>query len=306
MTDGRVELAGHRSDDLMVVLEDLGLGPEDEPERPRKVRDVQRLVILVQDKDHPVHGARMLCQIADRVEDARAIASQQLVRLELAMVDRRRWNTGEFRACFLEHPLMRHLAARLVWGLYEDGQLASCFRVAEDFSLADASDRAFELPADAAVGIPHVLEMDAATQATFGQLFGDYEILQPFRQLGRETYAFGPQELEQVEITRFARTATSGGVLGLVNRGWRKGEAESGCVSWLHRLLPDGLEAMLQLDPGLRVGEFDAAETQHLPSLVLRQAGAGWYGEAVPFGRLTTMAVSELLRDIDLLAPAQD
>ena len=33
----RMELLGDRPDDLVVVLEDLGLRPEDEPERPRKV-----------------------------------------------------------------------------------------------------------------------------------------------------------------------------------------------------------------------------------------------------------------------------
>ena len=41
---GRVEFLRDRADDLVVVLEDLCLQPEDEPERARQVRDVQWLV----------------------------------------------------------------------------------------------------------------------------------------------------------------------------------------------------------------------------------------------------------------------
>jgi hypothetical protein len=143
-------------------------------------------------------------------------------------------------------------------------------------------------------------------QAAFGQLFADYEILQPFRQLGRETYAPTPAEREGHEITRFARSVPSGAVLGLLNRGWRKDHAESGCVSWMVRPLPDGLEALLELDPGLRVGMFDNAQPQALPKLVLRRADSGWIDGWTPFSQLEAMVASELLRDLDLLAPTPE
>src|SRR5439155_10989336 len=54
--DGRRVVLGPRGpDDLVVVLDDLGLLAEHEPERPRQVADVQRLVVLVQDEDDPIH-----------------------------------------------------------------------------------------------------------------------------------------------------------------------------------------------------------------------------------------------------------
>ena len=82
--------------------------------------------------------------------------------------------------------------------------------------------------------------------------------------------------------------------------------AESGCVSFLLRPLPDGLEARLQLDPGLRVGDFDRLEAQHLHGLALHARGADWNAPTVPFGRLGSIAASELLRDLDLLASAAE
>src|SRR5439155_23971168 len=44
-----------RPDHLVVVLDDLGLVPEDKPKCPRKIADIQRLVILIEDQDHPIH-----------------------------------------------------------------------------------------------------------------------------------------------------------------------------------------------------------------------------------------------------------
>ena len=51
---GAVDLPD-RADLGVVVLDDLGLGPEHEAERPRDVADVQGLVVLVQDEHDPVH-----------------------------------------------------------------------------------------------------------------------------------------------------------------------------------------------------------------------------------------------------------
>ncbi|MBK7053132.1 MAG: DUF4132 domain-containing protein [Rhodoferax sp.] len=52
-------------------------------------------------------------------KDAKAIASLQLLRLESAMVLRRRWSAADFHTVLLGHPVMRHLAACLVWGVYD-------------------------------------------------------------------------------------------------------------------------------------------------------------------------------------------
>ncbi|MEY4561187.1 MAG: hypothetical protein RLZZ618_464 [Pseudomonadota bacterium] len=238
-------------------------------------------------------------------KDAKALGSLQLVRLELGMVSQRRWSATDFRLFFLDHPLMRHLAARVVWGVYADQAFTQGFRVAEDWSLADEHDTHFDLPGDAVVGIAHVLEMPPSAQAAFGQVFADYEILQPFKQLGRETHALTDDERTGKEITRFKDKVVSiGSVMGLVNRGWERGRAEDGgWVHEFHRAAGGGLQIDLQLDPGTVIGDLSYEPKQRLPSITLRQPGT-WDADGLrAFSHLSAIAASEMLRDIDLLAP---
>ncbi len=137
-------------------------------------------------------------------KDARTLAGQQLLRLELAMAQRRRWSADEFRQCFVEHPLMRHLARRLLWAEFVDGRIERCLRVAEDLSYADANDNLLSLPDTAEVGLAHALELPPADAAAFGQIFADYEILQPFAQIGREVYRLDDSERAFASIARFS------------------------------------------------------------------------------------------------------
>ena len=73
--DGRrAELGPRRPDDLVVVLDHLGLLAEHEPERPRQVPDVQRLVVLVQHEHDAVHRRARMVQVrrfAARAADRR-------------------------------------------------------------------------------------------------------------------------------------------------------------------------------------------------------------------------------------------
>jgi predicted DNA-binding WGR domain protein len=242
-------------------------------------------------------------------KDAKAIASLQVVRLELSMVARRRWSPTDFRLFFIEQPLMRHLAGRLVWGVYgADDGLTAAFRVAEDRTFADGDDTLYELPADARVGLAHVMDMPAATQAAFGQVFADYEILQPFRQLGRETYVLTDTERQSTELKRFAdKTVATGSVLGLVNRGWERGAAQdAGWVGWFSKDVGDGLQVDVNLDPGTIVGDMSYEPKQTFPSIVLRQANTWDQNGHVAFERLHPILASEVLRDIDLLSPLKE
>jgi predicted DNA-binding WGR domain protein len=236
-------------------------------------------------------------------KDVRALAALQIRRLESAMVERRRWSVEEFRLFFVEHPLLRHLVRRLLWGAYRDGATVVAFRVAEDASFADMHDAAFALPDDAHVGIVHPLELDAATLAAFGQVYADYEIAQPFAQLGRETYALADDERAQTALQRFeGRRIATGSVLGLEHRGWRRGAPQdAGWIGWMTRELPDDVEAELGLDPGMSAGDISLEPVQRLTTLVLRRRGT-WNDEGnVAFARLDDIVVSELLRDIDLI-----
>lgn len=263
-------------------------------------------------KDLPKPGkddnAELSAQATDAYKalkkDARTLASQQIRRFERAMADRRRWSVSEFRLFLVEHPLLRHLTQRVLWSTYQEGKPVACFRVAEDLSFADKEDSAWSLPDDARVGIAHPLEIDASTAAAFGQVFADYEILQPFRQLGRETYALTADEQSKAELDRFkGKKVPTGSVYGLENKGWRRGEPQdAGWIGWFTRPLSNGLHIELGLDPGTVVGDISYEPVQKLESVVLRRDGT-WHNEGlVPFSELDPILASEVLRDLDLLA----
>lgn len=238
-------------------------------------------------------------------KDAKAIASMQITRMEQIMCKRRRWGEADFRLFFVQHPLLRHLARRLVWGVYRDGALMDAFRVAEDLSLADRADDTYTLPEGVEVGIAHTLEMPADLSRDFGQVFADYEILQPFRQLGRETYALNDEERKTNKIERFkGKKVATGSVMGLINKGWERGDAQdSGWVGWFNKRLGDGWEAELQLDPGMAVGYLDMEPEQTIPMILVRRRGTWDDSGLAKLASLDAILVSEILRDADLLAP---
>ncbi|RSN71538.1 DUF4132 domain-containing protein, partial [Actinomadura sp. WAC 06369] len=108
-------------------------------------------------KDDPELAPAAYKRFAELKKGARAVASEQIKRLEQAMIGGRSWTPDEFRTIFAEHPLLRHVVRRLVWAAD-----ATAFRVAEDGTCADVHDNAFVLPEDARVTIPHPLRFDLA------------------------------------------------------------------------------------------------------------------------------------------------
>jgi hypothetical protein len=239
-------------------------------------------------------------------KDAKTIATGQILRLEIAMCGERRWPPEVFRQFLVEHPLLVHVVRRLVWGAYAtDGRLETTFRVAEDGSLADANDDSYTLASGALVGIVHRLDLDDAAAAAWGQILSDYEILQPFHQLSRETTTPSEAEKEAKSLDRVAKVKVpTGRVLGLDARGWRRGPPQDGgVVCWYEKRLPGGLVACLDLEPGIYTGMISESPEQTLGAVTLGQGDVSWTGQSnLTFAALSPIAFSELLRDLDSLS----
>ncbi|ENB7694155.1 WGR and DUF4132 domain-containing protein [Escherichia coli] len=245
-------------------------------------------------------------------KDARTVAAQQVARLESAMCLRRRWSPENFQLFLVEHPLVRHLTRRLIWGVYStENELLACFRVAEDNSYSTADDDLFTLPeGDISVGIPHVLEISPTDAAAFGQLFADYELLPPFRQLDRNSYALTETERNASELTRWAgRKCPSGRVMGLANKGWMRGEPQDGgWIGWMIKPL-GRWSLIMEIDEGFAVGMSPAelSAEQLLSKLWLWEGKAESYGwginstQEAQFSALDDITASELINDIEAL-----
>ena len=230
-------------------------------------------------------------------KDVATVAKQEIARLEMAMRTQRRWSGEVFERLFARHPLVRHLAQRLVWGVFDaDGRLLASFRLAEDLGLLDAADDDFALAPDARLGIAHPLELGTEAIAAWQALFSDYAILQPFEQLGRATFAPDAGELAVQAITRFAHRpvpATSLG--GLRHRGW----LADGGGEWVQTFTTaHGL--VMALDPGFEPSYLQDAD----PQRIVRIFSQGADGKPRPLEEFPAIALSEALRDATLMRTA--
>jgi predicted DNA-binding WGR domain protein len=233
-------------------------------------------------------------------KDARAIASSQILRLELAMCGQRRWKAGDFESFILRHPLVVHLARRLVWGIFDGGKLTGSFRVAEDGTLADMSDKTLALPSEATIGLLHRLEMPDGLVEKWGSTLAEYEILQPFDQLGRQIYPPTDEEKKANVLWRMkGAEVKTGKVMGLEVRGWRKGAAQDAGWVWdMWKPLPGDFEVTFGIEGGLCMGAPDMnPPTQKLDGVGIAKVAGG----KATFGQLTPTAFSELVRELGSL-----
>jgi hypothetical protein len=266
-------------------------------------------------KDLPPPGARDDAELAPAErkrfmalkKDVRTIAADQVRRLETAMVQGRSWSVTEFRELFVGHPLLWHLVRRLVWLSDTDGT-TTAFRVAEDRTFADVEDSTFALADTAAVRIAHPLRLSGALDA-WAELFADYEILQPFPQLGRQVFELTSEEAAGWRLERFeGRTVTTGRLVGLERRGWRRGRPlDAGVERWISKQLAPNRYAVLTPDHGIAVGYFDPAELQKVEYIWLAtRPGDYWPRDthSARFEEIDPVALSELLADLtELTAP---
>ncbi|OLT16069.1 hypothetical protein BJF79_18615 [Actinomadura sp. CNU-125] len=227
-------------------------------------------------------------RFADLKKEVRTIAADQIKRLEQAMVSGRSWAPGEFREVLAEQPLLRHIVRRLVWSAGPDS-----FRVAEDGTFADVRDDAFVPPDGAAITLPHPLLLK--DRDAWAAVFADYEILQPFPQLGRVVHEPAPGERAASRLPRFeGASVPNGPIFGLVRAGWKLGEKEVGGFQ-RHVSLELGEDRYLvvHIEPGIRVLTPDDAPVQEIDRVELstRSHGAG----GLTFDGLGPVLTSEVL-----------
>ncbi|MEU8242817.1 DUF4132 domain-containing protein [Actinoplanes missouriensis] len=250
-------------------------------------------------QDDPVLAPEAYQRFSALKKDVRAIAADQVRRLERAMVDQRRWSGADFQRYFAGHPLLRHLVRRLVW--LRIGE-SSGVRLAEDGTFADVTDETVVLRADQEIAVAHPLRLGDALPA-WAEVFADYEILQPFPQLGREVEALAPEQIEERLGRGFlgVRVPTTT-LLGLERRGWHRGAPQdAGVQGWFERDVPGGLTLVVEIDPGIAVGALDVLPEQQITEVYLddRDGHRGYQRrESSRLTELDPIVAAEALRDL--------
>ncbi len=199
----------------------------------------------------------------------REVVKVQAERLEQAMVTGRRWKPDDFESLLVRHPLLINLVRLILWGQYDEtGKLISTFRVTEERDFADVNEATYRLDGQAKVGIVHPLHLTGDQKSAWGEIFGDYEIIPPFPQLGREARRLEPSEENATEILRNKGIKVpSITLVGILDKhGWNRGVPQDGGVFDEHSKPFDGanVTAVIQYD-GIPIGgmvDWDDQEVQ--------------------------------------------
>ncbi|HEY9720403.1 MAG TPA: DUF4132 domain-containing protein [Oscillatoriaceae cyanobacterium] len=232
----------------------------------------------------------------------------QKARLEQAMIDGRSWRYADWREVFGPHPLMRHLAQRLVWRI-DDVDAA-----ATEGALVPLSGDGRAFSDDASVRVAHPAEAREEALAAWRLWVIQARRVQPFKQAFREIYA--PREEDAPYYTeRFAGTSVRHIQLYalLRARGWQglSGIGPNGYVGE-RKLEARGVTAVLgfrphgqQRDRQRRLVDLERLEFYPIP-LPEWQPG---HESRLPLGEVDMVAFSEAVRDVALVvgqARAQD
>lgn len=230
--------------------------------------------------------------------DVAAVAKRQIFRLERAMVSGRTWDRATFEARIVGHPLLGAIARGIVWERIPEAGEARAFRIAEDRSYAGADDAALSLPDGARVRIAHPAR--SAGLADFSGVFADYEIVQPFEQLGRT--GGGSEHPGRAAATlevASGHVAPAAKTLGTMeSRGFRRDDP--GFVRAYQRAFgvgADEVRVSVPLAPGISMESLAQAGPQTVGAATVADAS----GAPTTFAALDDVAFFEVVRDLEAL-----
>jgi hypothetical protein len=229
-----------------------------------------------------------------------AVVKEQTHRLELAMVNLRRWSVADFEAITLRHPVLRQMARQLVW-VGEGPVGTQTFRVTEDWTYGTQADEALELSTFSTVGIVHPAQLGVADRSQWGELLSDYGIIPPFRQLTRTIFELESQEAGAMTIDRFKGVRVPSLVASsiLKNTGWNYGY-DSKQSHYMHykSIAYANVTAIVQHDGDFRM-DYDM---RAVLGSVWFVAGEEWTGDPIALANVHPVALSEVLRLVGAIA----
>lgn len=233
-------------------------------------------------------------------KQVRETIKAQAYRLEQAMIAGRRWRVAEFESLLVRHPLMIHLVRRLLWGVYDaERKLLHGFRVTEERDYADMHDNPCTLESAYTVAVVHPLHLTAEDRSAWGQVFGDYEIIAPFPQLGRRVHTLEPGEESARELTRFGdKDIPAMLYMGILKSpGWTDGRWQEGLYFSGNYKAFDGPRITAVIEQTVGSGDSRRIKTAYFLQ------GADWgFDKALSLGEVDSVVLSEVLGTLGVLA----
>lgn len=187
-------------------------------------------------------------------KDLKTVAAQQLQRLENALIQQRRWAAEDFENFLVDHPLMITLTSRLLWGTFDaDDHLVKSFRVDVDHSIVDSADEPVVLQG-LQIGLVHPAQLSPAQNDAWQGVMSDFEIIQPFEQLGRTFHCVDDATALLAKHVVGAKIPAPKLVYGLDKSGWERGFPYGGSSFHFHsRELQDGYSVHVHYDGAVAI-----------------------------------------------------
>jgi len=191
-------------------------------------------------------------------KEIRDIVKSQSSRLEYYLTIQRQWTPEQWRAFFLENPVMFIYATKLVWGVFnEQEQLTTTFICNDDTSLLDEQGEEIALPENGKISIVHPGQLSPESLQSWKKLLFDYSVEQVFPQLDRPLPDMEGIDMSSRMIKKYLHTEMAVGSIRstLERAGWFKGPTGDGGYLESIKLLyfEKKMEAVLELD-GVSVG----------------------------------------------------
>ncbi|MBR6874317.1 MAG: DUF4132 domain-containing protein [Ruminococcus sp.] len=188
--------------------------------------------------DDPEKSAAAAEEFKELKKSLKNVVTSQKARLEYVLMCDRKWTSESWEKLFVKNAVMHCFAVGLIWGVYEDGALKDTFRYLDDGSFTTADEDEYTLPENARIGLVHPLELTKEQLSAWKEQLSDYEITQPFDQLGRKVFLRDDKELAENSCARFEYAELNSlSLIGKMTKlGWYKGQAEdAGCFFYFYR-----------------------------------------------------------------------
>lgn len=238
--------------------------------------------------------------------DLKSFAKVQSARLERAMIDKRLWIASDFNAYFLAHPLMRTLARGILWCTVDElNGREILFRVTAESTLSTSNEREFQLQPNQHVRIAHVLFMTQEEIGIWQEIFLDYEITQPFEQLGRKTQILPTALKDATDLSPLAQQKVEAVALPtfLEKRGWWRAQPIDGYLYRHTRPFAGAKVTSIIEYSGIFAGSPHQSEDQEITRCYFVEkllVGGDEVDKQTPMllGAVDELAISEVLNDL--------
>ena len=200
--------------------------------------------------------------------ESKTIAKLGLRRLERAMIASRRFTVAELETRWIRDPLLGQAARRLVWAIYDGGVVTLDVSRRRGRHVRRHGRHAAHARPRRAHRRRAPLDIDDAALARWGTLFADYEILQPFEQLGRAVFRGSLKEAEaSLKSTQNRMVEARALLKTLVAQGWDRPAGRRFSSAWRELATLSHRDAR---GPHVRAGDL-ARRDAHRPAAEARR-----------------------------------